>query len=103
MAGHGKDEDWAEDDEQLDNWIKDMLRTDFRQSEADAERAIARYHASVRRMETDPEYAAHIQKIIDEVDADLAAEKEQADDGTGAAADPGRQQGVLPDGGRGGD
>jgi hypothetical protein len=58
-----------------DDWIVRSLRAIHDEPGYDIDAAIERFHAAVRRMETDPEYAAHIRAIADEVDADLAAEE----------------------------
>jgi len=55
-----------------ESWVIAILREARREFDADA--AMARYRAAVRRMETDPSYRACIDRIIAEVDAEIAAE-----------------------------
>ena len=62
-----------------ENWIIRSLRALHDEPGYDHEAAVARFHEGVARMETDPEYAAHIRQIADEADADLAA-MEEADE-----------------------
>jgi hypothetical protein len=63
-----------------EDWITRSLRA-MHQDEPgyDPGAAMARFHEGVRRMETDPEYAAHIRRLAEEADADLAA-MEEADE-----------------------
>lgn len=75
----------SEDDAALDDWVTRTLRAAHwdEHGEFDPEAAIARYHEGVRRMETDPEYAAHIRRLAEEADAEtdaaIAAEQHEAE------------------------
>jgi hypothetical protein len=60
--------------EPAENWIIRSLRAMYQGEPGyDEAAALARFHAGVERMETDPEYAAYIRRLAEEADMDWAA------------------------------
>jgi hypothetical protein len=57
-----------------EDWITRSLRAMHADEPGyDPELAMERFREGVRRMETDPEYAAYIRRLAEEADMDLAA------------------------------
>jgi len=60
-------------DEDPDAWIGRALRSLHQEPGYDHDAAVAEYWEGVRRMKTDPEYAAHIEQLAREFDEDCRA------------------------------
>jgi hypothetical protein len=60
------------------SWVIQVLRESFNRTltKAEATEYTERYRAAIRRYETDPDYRAHIARLIAEADADLDAERQ---------------------------